>query len=183
MRAIVLDPAGRIALVRHSYVARWHLPGGGVTKGERVEAAAIREVREESGAVRDGRTAGRRLPQRGRIQGRPGRAVRRALRRARRAAAIGRVRDRGSALVRPRCAARPVAGDRAAAGGVARRRRGMGEVVRWGWRHHTRMKTRPGPAPVAPHDPDLRETLIQLPNIPRHPGPRAGVRRIANPVA
>ena len=49
VRAIVLDPAGRIALVRHTYVARWHLPGGGVKKGERVEAAAMREVMEETG--------------------------------------------------------------------------------------------------------------------------------------
>lgn len=49
VRAIVRDPAGRIALVRHTYVARWHLPGGGVDKGERVEAAAVREVREETG--------------------------------------------------------------------------------------------------------------------------------------
>ena len=48
-RAIVLDPAGRVVLVRHTYVARWHLPGGGVAKGERVEAAAVREVREETG--------------------------------------------------------------------------------------------------------------------------------------
>lgn len=49
VRAIVLDPADRIVLVRHTYVARWHLPGGGVKSGERVEAAAVREVREETG--------------------------------------------------------------------------------------------------------------------------------------
>ena len=49
VRAIVLDPAGRIALVRHTYVSGWHLPGGGVKKGERVDDAAVREVREETG--------------------------------------------------------------------------------------------------------------------------------------
>ena len=29
-RAVVLDPAGKVFLVKHSYVDGWHLPGGGV---------------------------------------------------------------------------------------------------------------------------------------------------------
>ncbi|KQT33787.1 hypothetical protein ASG29_05225 [Sphingomonas sp. Leaf412] len=49
VRAIVVDAAGRIALVRHTYVDRWHLPGGGVKKWEATDAAAIREAREETG--------------------------------------------------------------------------------------------------------------------------------------
>jgi len=46
---ILCDPAGRIALVRHSYRAGWYLPGGGVDRGESMAAAAVREVAEETG--------------------------------------------------------------------------------------------------------------------------------------
>ena len=47
VRAIVLDPAGRVALVRHTYGEHWYLPGGGVKKKESFAAALARELREE----------------------------------------------------------------------------------------------------------------------------------------
>ncbi|MBV9262427.1 MAG: NUDIX domain-containing protein [Pseudolabrys sp.] len=46
-RAVVIDAQGRIFLVRHSYVAGWHLPGGGVETGESMMDALERELREE----------------------------------------------------------------------------------------------------------------------------------------
>ncbi len=47
VRAVLLDPAGRIALVRHTYIAGWYLPGGGVKKGESIVDALSRELAEE----------------------------------------------------------------------------------------------------------------------------------------
>lgn len=47
VRAILLDGHGRIALVRHRYTEHWYLPGGGVKKGESIEAALRRELAEE----------------------------------------------------------------------------------------------------------------------------------------
>ncbi|MES2445139.1 MAG: NUDIX domain-containing protein [Pseudomonadota bacterium] len=47
VRALVLDPDDRVALVRYTYGAHWYLPGGGVKKKENFDAAIARELREE----------------------------------------------------------------------------------------------------------------------------------------
>jgi ADP-ribose pyrophosphatase YjhB (NUDIX family) len=49
VRGLVLNDAGEVLLVEHTYTHGWFLPGGGVERGETCEAAVIRELREEGG--------------------------------------------------------------------------------------------------------------------------------------
>ncbi|WP_375451584.1 NUDIX domain-containing protein [uncultured Devosia sp.] len=46
---VMLIDGNKILLIKHTYVPGWQFPGGGVGPGETVEAAARREVLEESG--------------------------------------------------------------------------------------------------------------------------------------
>ena len=49
VRALLLNGRGEVALVRHTYMHQWYMPGGGVDKGESMAAALHREVAEEVG--------------------------------------------------------------------------------------------------------------------------------------
>jgi len=46
---VMLVDGDKVLLIRHTYVPGWQFPGGGVGPGETVEAAARRELLEETG--------------------------------------------------------------------------------------------------------------------------------------
>lgn len=54
VRAAVINEAGEVFLVKHSYVSGWHLPGGGVEPGETLLQALGRELREEGEIILTG---------------------------------------------------------------------------------------------------------------------------------
>jgi 8-oxo-dGTP pyrophosphatase MutT (NUDIX family) len=47
---VMMTQNNRVWLVRHTYVPGWHMPGGGVKRGETLVDAARREAMEETGA-------------------------------------------------------------------------------------------------------------------------------------
>jgi len=53
VRAMLLRD-GHIMLVRHTYTPGWHLPGGGVERGESLADALARETYEEANAILTG---------------------------------------------------------------------------------------------------------------------------------
>jgi 8-oxo-dGTP pyrophosphatase MutT (NUDIX family) len=57
VRAVVINGAGEVFLIKHSYVSGWHLPGGGVEVGETAMDALKRELHEEGRIVPTGPVA------------------------------------------------------------------------------------------------------------------------------
>ncbi|MFM1976295.1 MAG: hypothetical protein RL145_1141 [Pseudomonadota bacterium] len=51
VRILAMDEHDRVCLVRHTYLPGWHLPGGGVERGENALDAAMKEAREEAGLI------------------------------------------------------------------------------------------------------------------------------------
>jgi len=54
VRGVAFDAQGRVLLVKHTYVAGWHFPGGGVEPGETCERSLLREMEEEANVAVDG---------------------------------------------------------------------------------------------------------------------------------
>jgi 8-oxo-dGTP pyrophosphatase MutT (NUDIX family) len=55
VRGLVRDGEGRVLLLKHTYTSGWHMPGGGVERGETGEEALAREMVEEAGVELIGR--------------------------------------------------------------------------------------------------------------------------------
>jgi 8-oxo-dGTP pyrophosphatase MutT (NUDIX family) len=55
VRGVARNDAGHILLIRHSYAPGWMFPGGGVERGDTLEAALAREFEEEIGVTIAGR--------------------------------------------------------------------------------------------------------------------------------
>jgi ADP-ribose pyrophosphatase YjhB (NUDIX family) len=49
VRAAVFNELGQVYLIRHTYVPGWHMPGGGVEKGQTLMQALAAELIQEAG--------------------------------------------------------------------------------------------------------------------------------------
>ncbi|WP_284776620.1 NUDIX domain-containing protein [Agrobacterium sp. lyk4-40-TYG-31] len=51
VRGACFDDQGRVFLVSHTYISGWHMPGGGIERGETGLQALHKEIREEGNLV------------------------------------------------------------------------------------------------------------------------------------